>query len=541
MALSLSDCKAVTEECKQALEGGLIQKIHQPQPFILTFDIRRPGESWTLLISVEPGLARLHITANKSKNPPTPLQFCQYIRSHLDGGRIESIEQEPGDRIVYINIVKTSAKYVLVVALTGNQSNVFVLNEERIIIRSLKPSRMETGQPYVPPPVPTHNTLPTPDRSPSLRTNPVQGEEIEVEKLSRQNLPSQALPYKGEDVKDRFPMSAELEKRYHEQQESQKRLEWFKSRTTHIRKSLKQATRRCQTLEADLAKAEKYREYQRYGELLKSQLHTLKPRQSVIEVVDYYDPALPTLSLPLNELKDPVWNMEDYFRKYRKYLSAQEHLRPRLEQTREKIESLKEEMGKLEKEELDELIEVPASGSSQTTTETHPHTRPSPPRSKDKALHQRASLSIPERLDGLPNKAQKGKASPQTKHYRTFESVDGLAILVGKSALDNDYLTLKVARPDDLWLHARGCPGSHVVVRLEKATDVPHETLRDAATLALFYSDLKKSGKGEVIYTLKKFVKKSKGLKAGAVHVTREKSVWIELKKDRLDRLKGGI
>ena len=119
------------------------------------------------------------------------------------------------------------------------------------------------------------------------------------------------------------------------------------------------------------------------------------------------------------------------------------------------------------------------------------------------------------------------------------DSADGITILVGKTGKDNDHLTFKVGNPDDLWLHARGTPGSHVIVRLEKNQTVPHETLKDAATLALWFSDLRKSGKGEVIYTLRKFVKKAKGQKPGAVHVTRDKSMWIECKEDRLERLKG--
>ena len=114
------------------------------------------------------------------------------------------------------------------------------------------------------------------------------------------------------------------------------------------------------------------------------------------------------------------------------------------------------------------------------------------------------------------------------------------SFLVGKTAKDNDHLTLKVANPDDLWLHARGTPGSHVVVRLEKGATVPPETLKDAATLTLWFSDLRKSGKGEVIYTLRKFVRKGKGFKPGSVTVEREKSLWIEVKEDRLNRLKGG-
>jgi predicted ribosome quality control (RQC) complex YloA/Tae2 family protein len=105
-------------------------------------------------------------------------------------------------------------------------------------------------------------------------------------------------------------------------------------------------------------------------------------------------------------------------------------------------------------------------------------------------------------------------------------SADRLSILVGKTAKDNDHLTLKVPNPDDLWLHAREAPGSHVVVRLEWGAMVPPETLKDAATLTRF-SDLRKSGKGEVIYTLRKFVRKGKGFKPGSVTVEREKSLLI--------------
>jgi predicted ribosome quality control (RQC) complex YloA/Tae2 family protein len=122
--------------------------------------------------------------------------------------------------------------------------------------------------------------------------------------------------------------------------------------------------------------------------------------------------------------------------------------------------------------------------------------------------------------------------------FRRFTSSDGLAIYVGRNARENDELTFGLAKSDDLWLHARGTPGSHVVVRLEKGTEVLPETLRDAATLALLYSDLKKSGKGDVIYTRRKWVKKAKGQAPGAVTVSQEKSVFVTLDKARLAGLK---
>ncbi len=109
---------------------------------------------------------------------------------------------------------------------------------------------------------------------------------------------------------------------------------------------------------------------------------------------------------------------------------------------------------------------------------------------------------------------------------------------MGRNARENEELTFGLAKSDDLWLHAHGMPGSHVVVRLEKGADPPPETIRDAATLALLYSDLKKSGKGEVMYTKRKYVRKVKGQPPGTVTVTQEKSVFVTLDRTRLEALK---
>jgi predicted ribosome quality control (RQC) complex YloA/Tae2 family protein len=133
---------------------------------------------------------------------------------------------------------------------------------------------------------------------------------------------------------------------------------------------------------------------------------------------------------------------------------------------------------------------------------------------------------------------KKGRQEQRQGPFRHFTSSDGLAIYVGRNARENDELTFGLAKSDDLWLHARGTPGSHVVVRLEKGNDPPPETVRDAATLALLYSDLKKSGKGDIIYTRRKWVKKAKGQAQGAVTVSQEKSVFVALDKTRLARLK---
>jgi len=98
MALNLVDLETILAEIQPVLTGGWIQKIHQPQDLVLTMDVHSPGTSVTLFICAEPRLARLHFASKKYPNPPTPPPFCQFLRSHLEGGRIEAITQEPGDR-----------------------------------------------------------------------------------------------------------------------------------------------------------------------------------------------------------------------------------------------------------------------------------------------------------------------------------------------------------------------------------------------------------------------------------------------------------
>ena len=151
-------------------------------------------------------------------------------------------------------------------------------------------------------------------------------------------------------------------------------------------------------------------------------------------------------------------------------------------------------------------------------------------------------MTEPETPNLRTTKPQGALRKPKTATpYRRFLSEDGYSLLVGKSAKDNDTLTFRVAKQDDMWLHARGVPGSHVIIETEKKTSIPPETVKDAATLALFYSDLRKSGKGEVIYTLRKNVRKPKGAKPGSVIVTQEKTLWIAIDQARLDRLKQSI
>jgi predicted ribosome quality control (RQC) complex YloA/Tae2 family protein len=479
VALTGTEIAAVVEEITPILAGGWIQKIYQPADRTLVLEIRASGRTHRLLISCYPETARLHFTTKAAQNPPTPPPFCQFLRAHLQGARIDLVEQIHGDRIVRFSLIAQEGAGWLVAELTGKTANLLVLDGTGRIRRDLNGSKDLVRQLYVPP---AHQQR--------LRN---------ATDRARFNRAIQDSP---------FPLSAAIDAHYHSA-EAASVVETVRTvRAGILKKSIKKLRRRMEAWHEDLGKAEKYKAFARYGELIKANLRTIRKGQIDVTVVDYFDEGLPNLTIPLDQTKTPQGNMDDYFRKHRKHLAAERELRPRIEEGQKELEALQRELTAIEQ------------GTWKPPDKPHPTTRA--------RILSQAGM-------------EKGRQERHRSPFRRFTSSDGLAIYVGRNARENDELTFAVAKSDDLWLHARGIPGSHVVVRLEKGADVPPETLRDAATLALLYSDLKKNGKGDIVYTRRKWVKKAKGQALGAVTVSQEKSVFVALDRTRVARLKERI
>lgn len=475
MALNRADIAQVLEEIAPVLRGGWIQKIQQPTARTLVFDVRVPGQTHRLLISCQPETSRLHLARRPLLNPPTPPAFCQFLRAHFQGARIDDIRQVPNDRIVELHFAGKDDVRTIVCELTGKKANVLVLGAERQVLRDLMHERDRMGQPYAQPG--------------KRETGP------------REAKPARFTGAAGGD----FPISANIEAHYQDKESILAKDSAKETRLRVLKKTLKKEQRRIEAWREDLAKAVKYQDYTRYGELIKANLGSIKKGTERISVVDYFDETLPDVTIPLDTTKSAQGNMDDYFRKHRKYLAAERELKPRIERAQHDLDRLRQELTAIEQ-----------------------GTWTPPP----------ASLSTPNSMvRTTPHKGQQS-ADQRRGPFRRFTSTDGLTIFVGRNARENEELTFRLAKSDDLWLHARGTPGSHVLVRLEKGNDPPPETLRDAATLALLYSDLKKSGKGDVIYARRKWVKKAKGQAPGAVIVTQEKSLHVSLEKKRLDALK---
>jgi predicted ribosome quality control (RQC) complex YloA/Tae2 family protein len=477
VALTATEIAKVLDEIVPALVGGWIQKIYQPTDRLLVLEIRAPGRTHRLLISSQPDSARLHFTRATFQNPPTPLPFCQFLRAHLQGARIDQVEQIGEDRIVQLVLTSKEGPCRLIAELTGKKSNLLVIDGTERIRRDLNGAKDSVGQRYYFPPV--HR----------------QGER-RVADHARFSLDiSESL----------YPLSAAIDAYYYKAEAISAIAAARNARAGILNTSIKKLRRRIDAWHEDLVKAEKYKTYARYGELIKANLVIISKGQIHISVVDYFDETLPKLTIPLDHTKTAQGNMDDYFRKHRKHLAAERELRPRIEAGQKELETLQQELDAIERG----VWQAPDAPRLSTRAQTFSRPR-------------------------VEKKGQKQRHGP----FRRFISTDGLAIYVGRNAHENDALTFGLAKSDDLWLHARGAPGSHVVVRLEKGNDPPSETIRDAAMLALLYSDLKKSGKGDILYTRRKWVKKARGQAPGAVIVTQEKSLHVTLDKNRLDAIK---
>ncbi len=472
MALTAEEIRHVLEEIAPALEGGWVQKVYQPHAEAVSLEIRSRGNTLTLHLSADPETARLHFLSRKYSNPPTPPPFCQLLRAHLEGARIEHLHQVGGDRIVRMDLTREGRPAALVAELTGRTANVLLLDHDDAVRGQLRKGRLTTGEPYVPP-------------------------------ASRGTAARDAggiQPQQGNG--GAFPVSAELERRFQERDEAHARARQIDALKTSVRKRLKRVSKRVEALETDLARAERFRTYDRYGELLKSRLGDIPKGAASITVPDYFDPALTEIVLPLDPAKSPKGNMEDYFRKYRKFLGAEKEVRPRLQAAQAEAATLKDRLAALDRG--DAPADLPA---------------------EDRPRRDRQARA--------PRKEQE-----PARPFRRFATEAGDAILVGRNSRENEELTFGLARSHDLWLHASGVPGSHVVLRLEKRAEVRKESLLDAATLALQYSDLRKSGQGEVLYTYRNHVRKPRGAKPGLVTVTQDKRLYVKLDQKRLKRLK---
>jgi predicted ribosome quality control (RQC) complex YloA/Tae2 family protein len=273
-----------------------------------------------------------------------------------------------------------------------------------------------------------------------------------------------------------------------------------------LTKRAKKLQRLATNLDGDRAKLERMQAEARFGELLKSMLHAVPKGAHSIDAIDWSTGE--TIAVRLDPSLSAKANMERYFAKAKKAARGAPIVEKRLAKVQAELEQIRRERERIEGASGDALQQI----ASRT---------------------ELGSGSIAEARE------PEAKKKPIDKWSRKFVALDGSEIRVGRGASENDRLTLNGARGHDLWLHARGTAGAHVVLRVEKGSSPDREAILDAAHLAVFYSSAKNDTKVEVITTDAKNVRKTKGDPPGRVSVARGKTILIEIDPARLDRLLG--
>lgn len=283
--------------------------------------------------------------------------------------------------------------------------------------------------------------------------------------------------------------------------------EAFEARRKSIEQSLRakvKAQRQALRLhETAVSKARSEPDWERFGRLLKASLH-LKPKgEKGFYAVEDYETG-ERVEIPADPKRSAQAQVERFY-------SLQKRKTKRFAEATLRIKAASDDLEKLE------------------------------------AWLERAQSSVraePKELERLERELGLGakpgprlKRAPKKWAGRQFESKDGYAILVGRTKLENQELTFKIAKGNDIWLHVRGKPGAHGVILLPSGKSAPLETLLDAAVLTLYFSDGEHWGKTEVDYTPRKYVKRIKG--SLEVSYSQNKTLLVKADRDRLDRLLG--
>jgi len=271
-----------------------------------------------------------------------------------------------------------------------------------------------------------------------------------------------------------------------------------------LQSRIKRLERKREAILADLERAKAAEDLQERGRLLLAHAHQIPAGADHFEATAWSDGSR-IVRIELDPRKSPTELAQDLFARSKRMKRGLEVAPKRLEAVEARLSELMHLRESSQAQSPEQLaIELQALGIETTAPKERERRR------------KRTGTRLP---------------------YREFVTADGNAVLVGRAAADNDRLTLQFARPHDLWLHARGVTGAHVVVPLDKGKPCPPETLVDAATLAAHFSDLRGEQIIDVLYTPRRFVRKRKGSPIGSVTLEREKVIAVRLEPPRLARL----
>ena len=558
MALDGLVIAGMVQELNTCILGGRISKIAQPESDELMFTIKSERrQQYRLLISAGASLPLIYFTEQNKPAPMTAPNFCMLLRKHIGGGKFTRIWQPGLERIInfeieHLNELGDVCHKTLVVEIMGKHSNIIFCNEEGMIIDSIKhissqvssvrevlPGRSyfipETQEKLNPLNYKSSEFIAAVSSKPMplaksiycsmTGISPLIAEEIchrasldsgrsansfsETELIhlehqfdlvvdtvkSGQLAPN--IVYEGQVpvdfsvvhlsqyddfTEEKFDTVSGMLEHYYATRNVITRI---RQRSADLRRIVQTALdrnrKKYDLQQKQLKDTEKREKFRIYGELINTYGYNLEEGAKKLTCLNYYDNK--EITIPLDDTKTPKENAQHYFEKYNKLKRTWEASVKLTEETKGEIEHL---------ESISTALDI--------------------------ARSEEDLVQIKEELTeyGYIRRRYTGKRMKITSRPFHYVSSDGFDIYVGKNNFQNEDLTFKTAVGNDWWFHAKGCPGSHVIVKTN-GEELPDRTFEEAARLAAYYSKNRGAEKAEVDYVERKFVKKVAGARPGFV------------------------
>lgn len=538
----------MTEELRHELLGGRIQKINQPFEQELVLQIRSNRQSHKLLLSAHSVFGRVQLTDTTFENPAVPNTFIMVMRKYLQGAVIEAIQQVENDRILEISVsnkneIGDSVAVTLVIEIMGKHSNIILLDKASgKIIEAIKHVGFSQnsyrtilpGSTYVAPPQ-TGSLNPFTVGDEKL-FEILQTEEIEPKRLQQifQGLgrdtatelsgclttdrlktfraffasPTQpSLTEKSfsallfSDSKTQMSTLSELLDTFYKDKAERDRVNQQASELIRrVENELEKNRKKLGKQEEELLATENAEEFRQKGELLTTFLHQVPNDQNQVELDNYYTGE--KILITLDKALTPNQNAQRYFKRYQKLKEAVKHLTSLIEETRTTILYLESVETALAQASLSEIAEI-----------------------REELIQT-----------GFIRRRQREKIQKRKKPEKYLATDGQTIILVGRNNLQNDELTFKIAKKDELWFHAKDIPGSHVVItgNLQPSDEVK----TDAAELAAYFSKARLSNLVQVDMIEIKKLNKPTGGKPGFVTYTGQKTLRVTPDAEKIKSMK---
>ena len=481
---------AVLDECREALAGARLKNIYDEGGRGWIFRLYARGENRFLHLSAQPRFARLHLQQERESSPASPGDFCRALRSRLAGAVLEDLRQVGGDRIAELVFDTAAGRQYLVHEMFGARPEILLLDEERRVSCALSDvsgasARHDRGEAYEYPPPPQ---APGSGGSDWLTDSRGEGE---------------------------FPLNFRVARKLAVLEAEAMLLEKKKKLSGTLARERKRLRKILGKLGEELGALDGFERQRELGELLKGSYGSLRRGLKEVELVDYFSDGQELVRIELDAKLGPEANIELYFKRYRKARRAGPSIEKRKGEVEGKLESLSLLAAQVDEAADDDTLE---------------------------SLSGEAQLHLRSRKRSRGRRREDAPSGP-----RSFVSSEGFTILVGRNARENDELSLRMARGNDIFLHASGRPGAHVIIRTVAGKTIPRDTLLEAAQLALYYSLTRRSSavfvegaSADVDYAPAKLLSKPKGAPPGLVLLRSHKTLRVRLDKEIFDRIEGG-